>query len=111
MFTGTFGSNTRFAILEVSGTSDWKAYVNGAQIGSTLDLGFVTGYAVARGEYNFNPITMNMTWGPSGSTAWQYTDNFGTSYTTITGSTSASAITSGSGFSVGTPPSPFSITR
>lgn len=108
-FFGVFGTNYRFGAVRASGTSgDWKAYQDGTQIGPTRTLSFGSGNAIAVGEYNGTaPSSYSFTWGPSGSTAWQVSTNSGTSYSTVT---SASSFNDG-GWSVGSPPSPFTISR
>lgn len=107
MFFGSFGSDHRFAAVRVS--SGWQAYEDGTVIDGPFSLGYTGGYTVARGEAYWASTgpNFNFTWGPSGETAWQYSTDGGSSYTTVS---SASSSNDG-GWTIGSPPSPFTISR
>jgi hypothetical protein len=83
----TYGVNHRFAILLTSSCGGWCAYVDGSVIeGPYNNLGLPNGgYVVARAESYWTSATPSywMTWGPSGYTPWQFSNNGGSSYTTI----------------------------
>lgn len=93
------------------GSGGWETFWDGQKEYTITGLGFSSGYSVARGEAKWgssNPA-FNVTWGPSGKTAWQYkTDSSGccTSYTNVL--SGATKVNDGL-WSIGTPPSPFSI--
>ncbi len=107
-YFGTWGSNQRFAEVYVSG-SGWQGYENGTKIDGPYSLGYTGGWTIARGEYeNTAPSSYSFTWGPSGYTAWQASTNNGSSYTTLLTSTAES---NGSGWTIGSAPSPFTISR
>jgi hypothetical protein len=108
MTFASFGTDYRLAVVHVS--SGWQSYQNGTAIdGPFSGLGFSSGYSVARGEayWSGTAPSYSFTWGPSGETAWQYTTNGGTSYSTIS---SASSGQDG-GWSFTSLPSPFAIYR
>jgi hypothetical protein len=107
LYFGVFGSNHRFAI--VHGSNGWSGYEDGPAIDGPWALGMTSGYSVARAESYWSGAgpNYNFTWGPSGFTAWQYSTCGGCSYTTINSATPFN----GGGWTVGAPPSPFSISR
>lgn len=107
-YFGSASGNARFAVVKRA-TADncWQAFVNGGVL-ETRCIGFATGNMLAVGEYNGSaPSPYSFTFGPSGQTAWQYTTNNGTSYVTITSATASN----GGGWIIGSPPSPFTISR
>jgi hypothetical protein len=107
MTFASFGADHRLAVVKVA--AGWQSYEDGVVIDGPFSLGFTAGYSVARAEAYWASTgpTYGFTWGPSGETAWQYTTDGGSTYTTISTATSGQD----GGWSIGSPPSPFSITR
>ena len=104
-FFGAFGSNQQFAVKHVS--NGWVATLNGNNLdGPFGGLGFSQGRAFSVGEYlGIAPTAYSMTFGPSGSTAWQRL--LSGSWTTVQ---SATFFNEG-GWAVTALPSPFRIYR
>jgi hypothetical protein len=103
-----FGSGGLFAVA-LSPAGGWEAFQNSNLIYGPINLGFPSGYSVARAEslWSVGP-TMSITWGPSGQIAWQYkTASVG--YTTI-GTSSGDQNPQGTNYwHLGGTPSPFTI--
>jgi hypothetical protein len=107
---GTFGSDHRFANVRKAGTSGtWNEYVDGV-VFITYTLNWGQGNAYARAEYNGSaPNAFSFTWGPSGETPWQNTNDSGSSYHTI--GTEAVQFNDGGWLFTNSPPSPFTVFR
>lgn len=105
-FFGSFGSNHLFAARHISG-GGWKAYIDGVQYDGPYALSYTSGYAYAVGEFlGGQPTSYLMTFGPSGSTKWQYTIDRA-NWNVV----SSSSIFNDGGWSIGAVPSPFNISR
>ena len=106
----SFGSNHRFAVLYNTTCGGWCAYMDGNLVdGPFTNIGMGgAGYAAARGELYYGSLepVFDMTYGPSGYTPWQYTNDGGQSYTTIG---SSSGYKQDPLFSMSGTPSPFEI--
>jgi len=102
-------AGARFAVVQQPGSSGfWGAYVNGELLTPTHNVNYNTGYALVGGEWQGSSKPgVSGCFGCGGQTAWQYTSNNGGNYTTITGI--QSVVFNDGGWSIGTPPSPFTI--
>jgi len=101
------GTNDRFAVVAIS-TATWQAYFNGSPLGSAHNVSYDTGYVFAVGEWvGVAQSSVNSCFGCDGTTHWQSSTSRGSSYQDVTASNSTTA--ADPGWTVGTPPSPFSI--
>lgn len=97
----------RFAIINVSGTTTWQAYLNGILINNPVDASGSSGDFHAWNEvFNNCSDHADGTFGPTGYTAWQVSTNHGNSYTVV-GQSSDWHQSVPSGWSIGVVPSPF----
>jgi hypothetical protein len=105
-FFESFGSNHIFTVKHAS--DGWSAFDDGfLQDGPFSGLGFAHGVAFAVGEFNGGaPTSYSMTYGPQGDKPWQRLTSGG-SWSTVT---AGSSFNDG-GWSLGSPPSPFTISR
>jgi hypothetical protein len=102
---GNYGDDYKFSIKHVG--SGWEAIKqNGDVLEGPVDLNFPGRFVFAVSEKYHTVTSMNMFFGPSGETDWQRWD--GNSWETIH---NADKFNEGGGWSVGNPPSPFSISR
>lgn len=114
---GTGGTQEGDLFAVVKQTSGWQAFFNGvAESPGNLALGFSSGYSVARGEVNHTSNSPEPdfyeTWGPSGTTNWQYKAGTGTYHDVGSGATQLAGDTydgDTNDWNNGPPPSPFFI--
>jgi hypothetical protein len=107
---GNYGDSYRFTIKHL--TSGWQAIKeNGTDIFNIpKSIGFAEGYAMAPSEKVGNIGSMTMTWGPSGTTDWQKFDVGSGNWSTIN-ITGNPPINTDGNWSIGSAPSPFTISR
>lgn len=101
---GNYGDLYEFTIKHVG--SGWEAIrENGNVLDGPYDLGFPGGLPYAVSEKYGTITSATMHFGPSGQRPWQRWD--GSSWSTI----STAQTFNGGGWSIGNPPSPFTISR
>jgi hypothetical protein len=104
-----FGNGGLFAVAHAP-SGGLEAFWNSNVFYGPIDVGFSAGYSIARAESRWTSSgpTYNMTWGPSGQTAWQFKTDGG-SYQTINVSSGVQNAPPLDVWHLGGTPSPFTI--
>jgi hypothetical protein len=104
--SGGFGTGELYAVALSSG--GWEGFWNSNLFYGPINLGLPTGYGIARAEISrlSTGPTYNMTWGPTGTTKWEYKTGTG-NYVEV-GTSSGTSIPAGD-WHLGGTPSPFNL--